>query len=91
MLEKYVKTMEGYNKPNPNKTNTMVKQSLETIFAYIYLENSDHDKDRSIIQSPNSQKSLANDHYTRMIVETNNMLSNNKFDINKNKKQDHNH
>ena len=33
-------------KNNPNKINTMVKQSLESLFAYLYLDNLDHDQCR---------------------------------------------
>ena len=57
------------------------------MFDYLYLENSNHDKHGPIIQNMNSQKSLGNDQYPRTIVEANNVLSNHKFDINKNKKQ----
>ena len=57
--------------------------SLESLFYYTYLENSEHDKYQSIIQSMNSQKSLGNDKYPRNIVDKNNVLSNHKFGINK--------
>ena len=53
MIEKYVKNMYGYNKNKSSKTGTMVKQSSEIMFTYIYLENSDHEKYVSIMQSLN--------------------------------------
>ena len=74
--------MEGYGENDPSKTNTMVKQASEILFAYLYLDNLDHDKYGSIIQSLNSQKSLGDDQYSRTVVETKNVLSNHKFDIN---------
>jgi hypothetical protein len=55
------------------------------------MENSDQDKYGSIISNLNSQKSLGNDQYPRTIVETNNVLSNHKFDITKGKKPDQKH
>ena len=60
----------------------MVKQALESLFDYFYLDNSYHDKYGSIIQSLNSQKSLGNNQYPITSVETNKVLSNHKFDIN---------
>jgi hypothetical protein len=57
----------------------------------LYLENSDQDKHGSILSNLNSQKSLGNDQYPRSIVETNNVLSNHKFDATKVKKPDHKH
>ena len=49
ILDKYVKTIEVYNETNTNKTNTMVKHSLESMFVYLYLYTSDNDKYGSII------------------------------------------
>ena len=59
------------------------------MFACIYLDNSDHDKCKSIIQSLSSKKSLGKDQYPIMTVEIKNIQSNHKFDKNKNKKQYH--
>ena len=53
ILEKYGNTMEGYQKNNPNKTNTMVKQASKSLFSYLYLGNSDSDDYRLIIQNMN--------------------------------------
>ena len=69
----------------------MVKQALGILFVYLYSENSDHDKYGSIIQSLNYHQLLGNDQYPRTIVDINNVLSNQTFDINKHKKQDHKH
>ena len=46
ILEKYVNTMEGYEKKQSKKISTMVKQYLESLFAYLYLDNLDHDQCR---------------------------------------------
>ena len=69
----------------------MVKQSLESLIEYLYLDSSDHDKYGLIIHNLNSQKSLGNYQHPRTIVETINMSSNHKSNINKRKKQDHKH
>jgi hypothetical protein len=89
ILGKYVKTsMNGYDAIDFDKTNMMIQQASERMFAFLYLENLDQDKYGSILQNLNSQKSLGNDQYLRTIVKTNNVLSNHKFDINKVRKQE---
>ena len=89
ILEKYVKTLDKYDATNIAKTGEMIKRASEQLFAFLYLENSDQDKYGSILRNLNSQKSLGNDQYPRTIVETNNVLSNHKFDVTKGKKHDH--
>jgi hypothetical protein len=74
-----------------DKTNMMIAKASEGLFAFMYLENADQDKYGSILNNLNSQKSLGNDQYPRTIIETNNILSNHKFDINKGKKQEPKH
>jgi hypothetical protein len=91
ILEKYVKTMEGYDEDDLSKMTVLVKEASERLLAYLYLENSDQDKYGSILRNLNSQKSLGNDQYPKTIVETNNVLSSDAFDANKIKKQDQNH
>ena len=59
MIYNYVKNMYGYNKNKPSKTGTMVKQSSEIMFTYIYLENSDHEKYVSIMQSLSSNNTAS--------------------------------
>jgi hypothetical protein len=91
VLEKYVRTMENYDGNNVEKTHNMIAKASEGLFAFLYIENSDQDKYGSIISHLNSQKSLGNDQYPRTIVETNNVLSNHKFDMVKFKKPDQKH
>jgi hypothetical protein len=91
ILEKYVRTMESYDENEVDKTNKMIAKASEGLYAFLYLENSDQDKYGSIISNLNLQKSLGNDQYPRTIVETNNVLSNHKFDITKVKKPDQKH
>jgi hypothetical protein len=86
IFEKYVWTMENYDENDIEKTSKMIAKASEGLYAFLYLENLDQDKYGSIISNLNSQKSLGNDQYPRTIVETNNVLSNHKFDISKGKK-----
>ena len=72
------------------RTESLIKQASEGLFAFLYLENSDQRKYGTIIENLNSQKSLGNDQYPRTIVETNNVLSNHRFDVIKTNKQDKN-
>jgi hypothetical protein len=91
ILETYVRAMENYDGNDVEKTSKMIKKASEGLYAFLYLENSDQDKYGSIISNLHSQKSLGNDQYPRSIVETNNVLSNHKFDITKVKKPDQKH
>ena len=61
ILDKYRKTMEGYNENNPRKKRKMVKQASESLFDYLYLDNLHHEKYGLIINSLSLQKSLGND------------------------------
>jgi hypothetical protein len=83
--------MDNYNGNDVEKTNKMIAKASEGLYTFLYLENSDQDKYGSIISNLNSHKSLGNDQYPRTIVETNNVLSNHKFDITKVKKPDQKH
>eukprot|EP00957_Ditylum_brightwellii_P025699 1944164-Ditylum_brightwellii.AAC.1 len=78
-LEKYVATMDGYDKSNENSAVNCTKKASEQLFAYVYLESADQSKYGSILQGPNKQKSLGNNQYPKMITKTNNMLSNHRF------------
>jgi hypothetical protein len=80
--------MENYDENDIDKTSKMIAKAPEGLYAFLYLENSDQVKCGSIISNLNSQKSLGNGQYPRTIVETNNVLSNHKFDITKGKKPD---
>jgi hypothetical protein len=83
-----VRTMENYDINDADKTSMMIAKASGGLYAFMYLENVDQDKYGSILNNLNSQKSLGNDQYLRTIVETNNVLRNYKFDINKGKKQE---
>ena len=49
IIDNYINTMERYDENDPIKTNTMAKQSSGSFLAYLYLENSGHEKNGSII------------------------------------------
>ena len=80
ILTKYVKTMDLYDATDPDVVETLINKASEQFFAHIYMENSDQEKYGSISKNLNEQKSLGNDQYPKTIVDTNNVLSNHKFD-----------
>jgi hypothetical protein len=83
--------MENYDGNDIDKTHNMIAKAAEGLYTFLYLENSDQAKYGSIKSNLNSQESLGNDQYPRTIVETNNLLSNHKFDIVRFKKLDQKH
>jgi hypothetical protein len=91
ILGKYVRTMKNYDENDTEQSNKLIAKASEGLYTLLYLVNSDQDKYGLIISNLNSQKSLGNDQYPRTIVETNNVLSNHKFDITKAKKPDQKH
>ena len=51
ILDKYVRTMPGFDPNDMAKVNKMIKQASESLFAYLYLENSDQEKYGTIVQN----------------------------------------
>jgi hypothetical protein len=80
ILKKFVMSAEGFDETNFTKTNLMLEKASEQGFAFLYLENADQTKYGTILTNLHSQKSLGNDQFPKTIVETNNVLSNHKFD-----------
>ena len=80
VLRKVVQAMPHFEKASAADIERMTQETSERLFAFIYLENADQAKYGSILTNLNSQKSLGNDQYPRTITETNNVLSNHKFD-----------
>jgi hypothetical protein len=91
ILTKFVKTMKDYDVLDVIKTEECIVTASEQLFAFVYLENTDQAKYGSLLKGLNSQKSLGHDQYPKLVSESNNVLSNHKFDVtvsNKNKHQD---
>ena len=63
-----------------NKIKELNKASAEQFFAFTYLKKWDQHKYGSILKGLNKQKLLGNDQYPKTISETNNVLSNHRFD-----------
>lgn len=53
---------------------------IDQILAFKYLDNADKTKYGSILTGLNNQQSLGNDQYPKSVTESNNVLSNHKFD-----------
>jgi hypothetical protein len=56
------------------------EKAYNHFLAYLYLDNADKAKYGSIMTGLKTQQSLGNDQYPRSITESNNVLSNHKFD-----------
>jgi uncharacterized protein with GYD domain len=91
ILTKFMKTMKDYDLLDAIKTEDCIRRASEQLFAFLYLENTDQAKYGSLLKGLNSQKSLGHDQYPRLLSESNNVLSNHRFDVttsNKQKQQD---
>jgi hypothetical protein len=82
ILSKFVKTMNGYDPKDLIKTDQCIEKASEQLFTFLYLENADQAKHGSLLKGLNSQKSLGHDQYPKLLSETNNVLSNHRFDAN---------
>ena len=81
ILTKLVQATEGYSDGNIEKQEKICEQVFGQFLAYLYLENADKTKYGSILAGLNTQQSLGNDQYPKSITESNNVLSNHKFDV----------
>ncbi len=87
ILTKFVKTMKDYDPLDMIKTEDQIKKASEQLFAFLYLENTDQAKYGTLLKGLNSQKSLGLDQYPRHLSESNNVLSNHRFDAAASNKQ----
>jgi hypothetical protein len=79
-LAKFVRTMPKYDPKDPTVIQDCIEKASEQLFAFLYLENADQDKYGSLLEGLNSQKSLGDGQYPRMLTEANNVLSDHRFD-----------
>ena len=79
-LYKYVKANPDYDKNDKDKITKLIKLVSEQLMAFLYLENADQDRYESMMKNLNSQKSLGNCQYLKSLIESNNFLSNHKYD-----------
>ncbi|KAI2510062.1 Reverse transcriptase (RNA-dependent DNA polymerase) [Fragilaria crotonensis] len=85
ILTKIVEAMEGYAEADDDKREKIHEQAFNQFLAFLYLDNADKAKYGSILTGLNTQQSLGNDQYPKSITESNNVLSNHKFDTMPNK------
>eukprot|EP00957_Ditylum_brightwellii_P057500 4359408-Ditylum_brightwellii.AAC.1 len=72
--------MDGYAAEDQDTVKDLTKKASDQLFAFIYLENLDQTKYGSILKGLNEQKLLGNNQYPKTITESNNVLSNHRFD-----------
>ena len=68
------------NKPNIYEEK-YIKKASSKLYAYIYLDNADKSKYKSILKNLNQQFSLGNNQYPNSIIEANSVLNNHKLDM----------
>ena len=81
ILTKFVEAMDGYNENDIKQRDKFREQAFSQFMAYLYLDNADKAKYGSIMTGLNTQQSLGNDQYPKSITESNNVLSNHRFDV----------
>ena len=65
--------------PNPFEIKYS-RKAASKFYTYVYLDNSDKSKYKSILKNPNQQNSFGNNQYPKNMTEANNILNNHKFD-----------
>jgi hypothetical protein len=81
VLTKIVEAMPSYNEADEEKLEKLQEQAYNQFLAYLYLDNADKSKYGSILTGLNTQQSLGNNQYPKTITESNNVLSNHRFDV----------
>ena len=79
-VPKLVKATPGYDPNDPGKTALLIKDTFERWMTYMYLENSDQLKYKSLLMGLNQQISLGNNQFPTTVVAANQVLSNHRLD-----------
>ena len=80
IMTKIVEALPGYEKSDEDKCSKQQEQVYNQFLAYLYMDNADKLKYGSILTGLNTQQSLGNNQYPKTITESNNVLSNHRFD-----------
>ena len=80
ILTKVVTLMKDFDSEDDEKVKKCQQKAFKQYLAYVYLMNADRNKYGSILTGLITQQSLGNDQYPKTIAESNNVLSNHKFD-----------
>ena len=67
-----------------------IKKAANILYAYIYIENADPDKYRSVLKTLNQQKLFGNNQFPKTIIEANAILSNHNYEMSKNRNNERN-
>ena len=78
--------MKDYDKKDDDKVVLCQEKAFQQLLAYTYLENSDKNKYGSLLTGLQTQQSLKNNQYPKLITEATNVLSNHRFDSTSGKK-----
>ncbi len=80
ILTKIVKAMPRYDEMDAENCSKFCEKAFNHFLAYLYLDNADKAKYGSILTGLNTQQSLGNNQYPKTATESNNVLSNHRFD-----------
>jgi hypothetical protein len=80
ILSRYVESMEGYNKNDPQEVRKFQEITFEQFLAYAYLANSNKAKYGSLLNNLRQQRSLKHNQYPKFIADASNVLNSHKFD-----------
>ena len=79
-LQKLIQSIPGYIKEyEENERNCQIAAD-EQLTTYLYLLNADQEEYGSVLKGLNSQKTLNNDQFPKIMVDGHNVLSNHRFD-----------
>ena len=76
-LPKYAKSMPKYTKDTKDEC---LKEAADQFVAYMYLDNVDKTKYKTLLANLHSQQSLGNDQYPKELVKATNVLSTHRID-----------
>jgi hypothetical protein len=86
ILKKYFESRPAYVPKSDAIIEELIQQAIKQLMAFIYLENSDRKKCRSVLNNLNHQKSLENDQYLKTLIESNDELGSHPFNTIENHK-----
>lgn len=81
ILTKIVEAMPRWEEADAETREKLHEQAYNQFLAYLYLDNADKSKYGTILTGLNTQQSLGNNQYPKSITESNNVLSNHRFDV----------
>ena len=80
IIKKIAESLPEYDVSDPESIRKCQEKTFEKFLANLYLENADRTKYGSLLNGLNTQQSLGNNQYPKLVTEANNVLSNHRLD-----------